>query len=131
MKAVLQAVALSSAVALPAFALAATPLHGEPGYHGPLQVSAQQRPDLIRQNPELVRPLSAAEMARPLYLHVPRHQIWRWSRYCRDYGACGRPAYFVTQRWYESVYIPQYREERRRDEIVQRKSSGKKRGLEF
>jgi len=28
--------------------------------------------------------------------------------YCPKYNACGRPVYFVRDRWYNEVYVPQY-----------------------
>ena len=49
----------------------------------------------------------------PYYVRVPPGHRKNWKRYCGQYGACGRPVYFVDNRWYNDVYVPQYRERER------------------
>jgi len=44
----------------------------------------------------------------PMYLHVPPGYERHWARHCREYNACGRPVYFVSDRWYNQVYTPRY-----------------------
>jgi hypothetical protein len=46
----------------------------------------------------------------PMYLRVPPMHRAHWSRYCGMYSACGAPVYFVTDDWYQRVYVPHYRE---------------------
>jgi hypothetical protein len=44
----------------------------------------------------------------PLYLRVAPGHERRWGYYCRRYNACGRPVYFVQDRWYRDAYVPHY-----------------------
>lgn len=104
---------------------------GEPGFYGVLDIRNYPAPRLLDDDPVIVRPLSVGALARPIYLYVPRSHTWRWKKYCHSYGACSRPVYFVTREWYEKVYVPQYREERRRAAIVRRKATGSRDGAEF
>jgi len=50
-------------------------------------------------------------IAAPIYLHVPPGHARHWARHCAQYNACGRPVYFVQDRWYNQVYVPHYRSE--------------------
>jgi hypothetical protein len=45
----------------------------------------------------------------PLYLHVPPGHEKHWAKHCREYNACGRPVYFVSDHWYQEVYVPHHR----------------------
>ena len=46
---------------------------------------------------------------------VPPGHARNWRKHCHKYDACGRPAYFVQDSWYRSVYVPHYRERHRDD----------------
>lgn len=131
MKRFLQAAVLVSSVLPLAAAAAARIGIGDPGFYGVIDIANHHRPRLVNDDPVVVRPLSVGALARPLYVYVPRGQVRRWAKYCRHYNACGRPVYFVTEEWYEKVYVPEYREAQRRSEIVRGKASGRRRGLEL
>ncbi len=84
---------------------------GQPGFYGRLDIGdyPYPQPYLINPAPIIVhRP--AMVVYEPIYLHVPPGHAKRWSRYCGRYDACDRPVYFVRDRWYNDVFIPQYRE---------------------
>jgi hypothetical protein len=48
---------------------------------------------------------------QPVYLHVPPGHEKHWSKHCGKYGACGRPVYFVREDWYQTHYVPRYRQQ--------------------
>lgn len=126
----LQALALMvSCCPFPADA-AARIVVGQPGFYGVLEVGRQLRPRLLRGEPVLVWPRPASVLARPLYVHVPPGHVHRWEKYCRHYNACSRPVYFVTEEWYEKVYVPAWREEQRRRDLQREKSAGRRTGPE-
>ena len=81
---------------------------GQPGFYGQLNIGDFPRPALINARPIIIE--SGPGYMEPVYLRVPPGHQKNWSRYCRNYGACGRPVYFVTDRWYNNVYVPAYRE---------------------
>jgi hypothetical protein len=64
--------------------------------------------------------------AEPLYLRVPPGHAKHWRKHCREYNACDRQVYFVQERWYNDVYVPQYREhgDRRDDRRDDRRGGG-------
>ncbi|OIR04433.1 hypothetical protein GALL_133640 [mine drainage metagenome] len=84
---------------------------GQPGFYGRLDIGdyPYPQPSFIYREPIIVH-RSAGVMYEPLYLRVPPGQVRRWSHYCDRYNACGRPVYFVQDRWYNEVYVPQYHE---------------------
>jgi hypothetical protein len=81
---------------------------GEPGFYGRLDIGDFPRPRLIYAEPLLVRPMPVPPP--PIYMRVPPGQAKKWDRYCARYRACGRPVYFVEDRWYQDEYVPRYRE---------------------
>lgn len=87
---------------LPLMWLAWGPALALPEY-GILVLDAQPAPQLVYDTPRLGRPEAAARA--PLYLHVPRDHGKQWSRYCAQYQACDRPAYFVSDEWYYGTYL--------------------------
>ncbi|NDU86857.1 MAG: hypothetical protein G3I09_01545 [Ferrovum sp.] len=83
---------------------------GEPGFYGAIEVGHGPIPQLVYPQPAWVRPTPYGAMPPPpLYLHVPPRVFNHWPRFCMQYGACGRPVYFVTNAWYQQMYIPYYR----------------------
>jgi hypothetical protein len=48
-------------------------------------------------------------LGQPVYLRVPPGHAKNWAKHCARYGACGRPVYFVSDDWYENIYVPRYR----------------------
>jgi hypothetical protein len=80
---------------------------GQPGFYGRIDIGDFPRPVLVYPEPIIVRPVGVAY--EPIYLHVPPGQAKKWHSYCGQYNACGRPVYFVQDRWYNDVYVPEYR----------------------
>ena len=81
---------------------------GQPGYYGQIDIGNQYpRPTLIYSQPVIIQQTQV--IRQPLYLHVPPGHAKRWSKHCRQYGACGTPVYFVQDSWYNNVYAPEYR----------------------
>ncbi len=84
---------------------------GEPGFYGRIDIGDVARPALIYPRPIIIQPAPVPVVPEPIYLRVPPGQARHWSRFCARYNACGRPVYFVRDRWYNNVYVPQYRRE--------------------
>ena len=101
---------------------------GQPGFYGQLDIGNFPRPQLIHPNPVVIEPPRGVTHA-PLYLRVPPGHSRDWRKHCRHYNACGRPVYFVQDRWYNEVYAPRYRERHReRGERGDRRDGGHDRG---
>lgn len=83
---------------------------GQPGFYGQLDIGDFPRPSLVYSRPVVIERGYPRGMIEPVYLYVPAGHARRWSRYCGRYDACGRPVYFVQERWYSHVYVPRYRE---------------------
>jgi len=110
MKRFLFALAATVGVTLPAFAgdVGVSISVGEPGFYGRIDIGSFPQPRVIYRRPILVERVTVVEA--PLYLRVPPGHAKDWRKYCRNYGACGRPVYFVDDRWYNDVYVPRYQE---------------------
>jgi hypothetical protein len=89
---------------------------GQPGFYGHLDIGGFPPPSLIYPQPLVVAPAPPGVVYAPLYLHVPPGHEKHWGHYCGYYHACGRPVYFVQDRWYNDVYVPHYRERHRNSE---------------
>jgi hypothetical protein len=81
---------------------------GQPGFYGHIELGNFYRPELVYAKPLIIGPPHRTYTAQPLYLRVPPHHRKNWKKYCHRYNAYGRPVYFVTDRWYNQVYVPQY-----------------------
>lgn len=82
---------------------------GQPGFYGRLDIGDYYpRPQLIYAEPRVVYVEPAYRYAAPIYLHVPPGHAKNWAKHCGQYGACGRPVYFVQDGWYQQVYSPRY-----------------------
>lgn len=88
---------------------------GQPGFYGHIDIGDFPQPQVIYRQPVLVRPVPMHVEQGPIYVRVPPGHRRNWSRYCGRYDACGRPVYFVNDRWYNNVYAPRYRERYERD----------------
>jgi hypothetical protein len=83
---------------------------GQPGFYGridlgnfaPAPVVYAPQPVIIERGP--------AYVAEPIYLRVPPGHRAHWARFCGRYNACGRPVLFVRDDWYNTRYVPAYRE---------------------
>lgn len=82
---------------------------GDPGFYGQLDLGGAPPPQLLYSQPMIIQQPSGYAPA-PIYLHVPPEHARHWRNYCGQYGACGRPVYFVRENWYNNVYAPQYRQ---------------------
>ena len=103
---------------------------GQPGFYGAIDIGGAPPPLLINPQPIVAGPpVVYASPPPPLYLRVAPGHERRWGYYCHRYNACGRPVYFVQDRWYREAYVPHYhrmhegpppghyrREERRHEE---------------
>ena len=81
---------------------------GQPGFYGRIDIGNYPQPQLIYAEPIMVRPAPTGVVYQPVYMHVPPGHEKKWSKHCSKYNACGRPVYFVHDRWYNDVYVPQY-----------------------
>lgn len=90
----------------------------QPGVYGRVDIGRYPQPALVAPRPVIIgRPV----YREPVYLWVPPGHQRNWSKHCRQYGACGRPVYFVQDNWYrEHVVVhrePAWRRDRdRRDD---------------
>lgn len=80
---------------------------GQPGFYGQIILGNAPPPEVIYAQPVIVTP--GPMMPPPIYLRVPPGYERHWRRHCHEYNACGRPVYFVRDRWYNNVYVPHYR----------------------
>ena len=85
---------------------------GQPGFYGRIDIGTAPRPELIYSQPIVVHPVPAGVAYRPVYMHVPPGHAEHWGNHCHRYNACGRPVYFVRDRWYNDVYVPHYAKHR-------------------
>ena len=83
---------------------------GEPGFYGQIDIGRFPAPQVLYPQPVLISPAPYAVRPGPIYLRVPPGHAKHWDKHCREYDACGRPVYFVQDRWYNDVYAPRYRE---------------------
>ena len=119
MKQYLIATAIAASFAVtPAFAadVGVSVSIGQPGFYGQINIGDYPAPRVIYQQPMIIE---RADMNRPpVYLRVPPGHRKHWSRYCREYNACGERVYFVQDNWYKQEYVPRYQEQHRdrRDE---------------
>jgi len=81
---------------------------GQPGFYGRIDIGNFPQPEVIYARPVVVHPAPYGVVHQPVYLHVPPGHAKNWSKHCHKYNACGRPAYFVRDRWYNDVYVPEH-----------------------
>jgi hypothetical protein len=106
---------------------------GQPGFYGRIDIGDFPRPTLIYPQPVVIQPAPPGIVHQPIYLRVPPGHAKHWRKYCHRYNACGRPVYFVQDRWYNDVYVPRYRErhaERHHREIRHENRGNRKPGHE-
>ncbi|HEY8906656.1 MAG TPA: hypothetical protein VIM63_11525 [Rhodoferax sp.] len=80
----------------------------QPGFYGRIDIGRVPQPAVIYAQPLIIEQRPMTVMREPIYLRVPPGHEKHWDRYCRNYGACGQPVYFVQDRWYRDVYAPRY-----------------------
>ncbi|MCE5263346.1 MAG: hypothetical protein LLG97_07410 [Deltaproteobacteria bacterium] len=82
---------------------------GQPGFYGRIDIGDVPRPEIIYRDPIVIAPPHRRMGGEPIYLRVPPGHEKKWSKHCAKYNACGRPVYFVKDRWYNDVYVPRHR----------------------
>lgn len=75
-----------------------------PGHYGRIDINNYPQPRLEYAQPIIYMPSPVAVHQRPIYLYVPQPHRANWGRYCRTYGACGQPVYFVQEAWVRDEY---------------------------
>lgn len=80
----------------------------QPGFYGQINIGDFPSPILIYRDPLMISPIRRGVVYEPIYLYVPPGHARHWSKHCRSYNACGRPVYFVQERWYNRVYAPRH-----------------------
>lgn len=83
---------------------------GEPGFYGQINIGNVPRPVVVNPRPVIIERGPTYVETAPIYVRVPPGHKKHWKKHCHEYNACGRPVYFVTDRWYNEVYVPRYRE---------------------
>jgi hypothetical protein len=84
-----------------------TTIHGQisPGVYGQITLG-DVPPMVVYREPRIVyeQQYRSADQS-PMYLYVPQNEQQYWNLYCSKYSACGRPVYFVQEKWYRENYI--------------------------
>jgi len=75
----------------------------EPGVYGRVDIGPYGPPQVILATPVIAEPppMPPPVPLQPIYLWVPPEHQQHWSKYCRQYHACGHPVYFVHHDWYQ------------------------------
>jgi hypothetical protein len=81
---------------------------GEPDFYGRIDIGNAPRPEVIYQKPVVIRPAPGRAVEEPIYMRVPPGHEKKWSKHCSKYNACGKPVYFVHDKWYNDVYVPHH-----------------------
>jgi len=82
---------------------------GQPGFYGHIDIGGFPKPQLIYPKPVVIVPGPAGVASPPpVYVHIPPGHEKKWKKHCHKYNACDRPVYFVRDKWYNKVYVPEY-----------------------
>jgi hypothetical protein len=73
----------------------------QPGVYGRIDIGRFPQPAVIVPQPVIIAPQPVVVAPQPVYMWVPYEHRKHWDRYCRQYGACGVPVYFVRHDWYD------------------------------
>ena len=101
----------------------------QPGFYGQINIGDVPRPQVIFAQPVIIQRAPQYVPVPAIYLHVPPGHEKNWNKHCKEYGACGRPVYFVRDDWYRTVYVPHSSRgggNKREDGNSQGKGRGKK-----
>jgi hypothetical protein len=102
---------IAAATAVPAFAdVSASIGVSQPGFYGQINIGDFPRPAVIYSQPVWIARPANVVFVEPIYLRVPPGHEKQWQKRCGEYGACGRPVYFVREDWYQTKYVPYYRD---------------------
>jgi hypothetical protein len=83
---------------------------GQPGFYGRIDIGNFPQPQLVYLEPDVIQAVPVGVVRQPIYLHVPPGHAKDWRKHCGKYNACGQPVYFVTENWYNTVYVPRNRD---------------------
>lgn len=111
MKRFLPVLALATTtVAMPALAadVGVSVSIGQPGFYGHIDIGNVPPPPVVYAQPVIIQPVPVGVVYQPIYVHAPPVHVQNWAMHCGQYGACGRPVYFVQSNWYNEVYVPEY-----------------------
>jgi hypothetical protein len=81
---------------------------GQPGFYGHIEIGNLPQPPVIFPQPVVIHRVQTTVVREPIYLRVPPGHEKNWKKHCRKYNACDRPVYFVEDKWYKEVYVPEY-----------------------
>lgn len=82
---------------------------GQPGFYGHIDIGNFPQPQVIYPRPVVIVPMpTGVAPPPPLYMRVPPGHAKNWKKHCNKYNACNRPVYFVRDKWYNDVYVPEY-----------------------
>ena len=73
----------------------------QPGVYGRIEIG-NRPPPVVYAQPVIIT--HAPHPGQPLYLYVPPGHQKKWKKHCGQYGACGRPVYFVREDWVQERY---------------------------
>ena len=102
---------IATLAAAPAFATDVNASIGisQPGFYGQINIGGFPRPAVIYAEPVWIARPTKVVYVQPVYLRIPPGHEKHWKKHCAEYGACGRPVYFVREDWYQKEYLPRYR----------------------
>lgn len=72
----------------------------QPGVYGRIDIGHFPQPAVIVPQPVIIVSQPVVVAPQPVYMWVPKEHRKHWSKYCRNYNACGAPVYFVRHDWY-------------------------------
>ena len=101
---------IATVVAVPAFGADVSASIGisQPGFYGQINIGDFPRPTVIYAQPVWIQRPPKVVYVQPIYVRVPPGHEKHWGKHCAEYGACGRPVYFVREDWYQTYYVPHY-----------------------
>ena len=101
---------IATVVAAPASAADVSASIGisQPGFYGQINIGDFPRPTVIYAQPVWIQRPPKVVYVQPIYVRVPPGHEKHWGKHCAEYGACGRPVYFVREDWYQTYYVPHY-----------------------
>ena len=100
---------IAALITVPALAdVSASVAVSQPGFYGQITIG-DLRPAVIYAEPVWIARPAKVVYVEPVYLRIPPGHQKKWSKYCGNYGACGRPVYFVREDWYQNTYVPYQR----------------------
>jgi len=102
---VLAAVLATSAVSALAAEVGVSVAIAQPGFYGRIDIANLPPPQLIYRQPVVIEPVRVEVVQQPIYLYVPPKHAKNWRKNCHRYNACGQPVYFVSEGWYNDVYV--------------------------